>query len=376
MSARPGKYLAIALLLAACSSAVNVPSSSPLRPIHLSLVHPLGTWADQKPRVAGVAFNLLDGRPEAVFGLALGPFINRTTRHMAGIQIAGLANQVGGTAFGLQLSGAAYNYATALAGIQLSGGVNRVAAPSAGLQLAVVWNQAATLWAPSERGFDGIQVAGFGNYADQLHGLQLSLFLNAAYAASGLQISLINFAGSYFRGLQIGGGNFSSGYWFGSNTQVTPDAPAAVARIFSAIDRAAMDRRTLENRGLIRVYHLLAMRTSYGAQIGLSNYASHLEGAQISAVSNLSASLSGVQFSVGANYSSHNLRGLQMTPLFNVALGYIEGVQLALVNFCRRLRGAQIGLINYCRQIRGIQLGLINIAVENRLPFMPILNIG
>jgi hypothetical protein len=51
-------------------------------------------------------------------------------------------------------------------------------------------------------------------------------------------------------------------------------------------------------------------------------------------------------------------------------------VQLSLINVCDSLRGLQLGVINICGRVHGAQIGAINIAYRNKIPFLPVLNIG
>ena len=72
----------------------------------------------------------------------------------------------------------------------------------------------------------------------------------------------------------------------------------------------------------------------------------YLRGAQISGVF------------IGVNVAQ-NTKGLQLTTLYNQA---------------DAMEGLQVGLVNVCKRMYGVQIGLVNVILESSWPFFPIVN--
>lgn len=88
-------------------------------------------------------------------------------------------------------------------------------------------------------------------------------------------------------------------------------------------------------------------------------------------------SMDGVQVASGFNITQGSLYGVQIGT-FNRA-GSIEGInsfnneeptgmQIGLVNFCRKMNGFQVGIVNYSGRMQGTQIGLINIFRNGKTP--------
>ncbi len=159
-------------------------------------------------------------------GMHIAGLVNRSFAAMEGLQVAAFVNLAGGEASGIQIAGLAnslkmskglqaalfLNMTDDFAGFQVAGIAN-LASSMSGLQISPVANFG---------GGRGVQVAGFGNYAEgvfwgaqisfvinyvkgSMKGLQTSFFGNMSEdEMSGLQIAqLANFSGGDMTGVQI-----------------------------------------------------------------------------------------------------------------------------------------------------------------------------
>lgn len=330
------------------------------RPISLSLVYPATTFLRTDPIIAGLSLNLLDGGHRAVYGLEVGLVVNRERDQMAGIQVAGVTNVVLGW----------------LRGVQIAGGINIVLRPSDGVQIGGLWNHASSVWTPSETGFQGVQISGLGNSADQMTGLQWSTAVNVAGELQGAQLGFVNVAYLRMDGLQLGFLNLHLRTWIragrGQGALAAEPVPST-GRFRQLIEQWAEGQ--LLTSPLDPFFHLVDVR-SHLLQISLVNASMHLVGAQMGGFLNMAVRLEGFQLSSIGNMTMLDAHGAQIAVGYNYAGAYVEGLQLALVNLCDSLRGVQIGVINLCGRMKGAQIGAINIAYRNKVPFLPGLNIG
>ena len=98
---------------------------------------------------------------------------------------------------------------------------------------------------------------------------------------------------------------------------------------------------------------------STGILMGLANYTGVVTGLDAGWIFSYTPSLTGIQLG-----------------LVNHA-GEVKGAQIGVIyNYARTLNGVQIGIINVTQKLVGIQIGLINVAIQNKVPFMPIVLIG
>jgi len=121
----------------------------------------------------------------------------------------------------------------------------------------------------------------------------------------------------------------------------------------------------------------------FGGFYGGANFASgEVTGLQISGIVagiNYAGNLKGAQISgaFGGINIAENLRGVQIPVAFigaNIAKD-TKGLQLAtLYNQADAMEGVQLGLVNVCKRMIGVQIGLINVIQESKLPFLPIIN--
>lgn len=132
-----------------------------------------------------------------------------------------------------------------------------------------------------------------------------------------------------------------------------------------------------------------------GAQIGvISSAALHeMRGVQLSGINNVAANISGVQIAGWSNVSTTPLRGLQLagitnisagvshgtqlSVLANVSSGYMRGYQSAGYNYADTLNGTQVGILNVCMSHpRGLQVGLINYSHDTKAHKVGLININ
>ncbi|MCT4589659.1 MAG: hypothetical protein N4A71_17690 [Carboxylicivirga sp.] len=84
------------------------------------------------------------------------------------------------------------------------------------------------------------------------------------------------------------------------------------------------------------------------------------KGAQIAGIANISGDVTnGLMLSGIANVSAANVTGMQLS-LINTTHGDMNGFQLGLVNYAKKIKGFQLGLINVADSIDGVALGLIS----------------
>ena len=137
--------------------------------------------------------NLLMGETAGLDGFELGLGINREREFVRGLQLAGLANFVGGDVLGAQLAfganfsgtGGEEGAAGELRGLQLAGGYNQALGGGTGLQWAAV--------NLSRQTFAGLQL-GAANLAEDVRGMQFGFANGATGRVNGLQLGFVNYA--------------------------------------------------------------------------------------------------------------------------------------------------------------------------------------
>jgi hypothetical protein len=96
---------------------------------------------------------------------------------------------------------------------------------------------------------------------------------------------------------------------------------------------------------------------------GVSNInTGNSEGFLLSGVSNICMdSTAGVFISGTLNYSKQNAKGFQLAPT-NIALNQVNGFQLGVFNYAKRLKGVQLGVFNYLDDgEKGLPIGIFSI---------------
>lgn len=173
-------------------------------PVGFGFVHPLTTNHKLEPRrkvINRFGMNLILGRAAQIDGGEVAIGVNRIDERVRGVQLAGVANVVGGDVAGFQSTGGvnlvrgsvwgvqgavAVNVTSGDArGIQAAGGVNVLAGHMRGVQAAAGVNRA--------RSVAGLQVATI-NVSRDVHGAQLGLVNVSSGAVRGAQLGLINVA--------------------------------------------------------------------------------------------------------------------------------------------------------------------------------------
>ncbi|MBL7963362.1 MAG: hypothetical protein JNM31_05890 [Flavobacteriales bacterium] len=308
------------------------------RPFQLSLLPTISTNGPISGSVINhFSVNLLGGYARGLEGFEIGGAVNIESHDVSGMQIAGLANLVGGRTKGMQIGGAINHTMRSLEGLQLAGLANTVWDTLAGVQIAggvsVVKNgmtgtQVSGLANISWGALDGVQVAGgvnitrravnkvqvsgLGNYAERVEGAQVSAGVNVTPGdVGGAQVGAL---GNYAR--SVGGGQVSAG--------------VSIAR-----DEVS------------------------GGQVGvLGCFAQSVTGGQAGVCLNVVLdSVSGGQVGVLVNYAG-NVSGGQVGVVLNVVPGTVDGGQVGLFNFARRAYGGQVGLFNFSDTLSGGAVGL------------------
>ena len=70
-----------------------------------------------------------------------------------------------------------------------------------------------------------------------------------------------------------------------------------------------------------------------------------------------------------------DMGGLQI-GLINGSGGKLDGIQIGALNYAGRLNGLQLGFLNIAESGYGAQIGLLNFLLDNKVPVMPLINIG
>ena len=261
----------------------------------------------------------------------------------------GKANSV----YGLELGVALNRETEDFGGIQLSAGGNWVHRDAYGLQIAGILNwmgghmygiQIAGAVNMSKGACFGICLAGFYQWHEWLRGLQLAMGLNGVREGG--------------KGIQIGGGNASNGWYSGIQLSLIFNM---VTRGFHGFQLSSFNWNN----------------TSWFRSTGTRYQVTYHDDS------------SGVQLGILFN-STYGFTGLQISGMVNITDGYMDGIQLAQMNFsddvngvqvgllntADEVKGIQIGVVNVCTRLKGLQIGAINVATKNKLPFMVLLLLG
>jgi hypothetical protein len=217
-------------------------------------------------------------------------------------------------------------------------------------------------------------------------GFQLSLFpgISTNGIASGSYYNKYSF--NLFGGLSAGNRVLEVGVITNSNFRSSTGIQ--VAGLANIIGTNAFVNLTLsEERSLIAKDFEASMQ---GIQIaGMLNYVlnnargiqlsgafnhvgENFTGLQIAGIGNIAVGTSlGVHIAGVYNLVKESVAGFQISTLFNYTDAQLSGMQIALINKARWIkgkksspptaaRGLQIGLLNFCKKMEGLQIGLIN----------------
>jgi hypothetical protein len=133
--------------------------------------------------------NVLGGYSKGTDAIEIGGLLNIDQVNVKYLQIAGLANLVGGKTFGTQIGGLLNVNGNQVKGVQVSGLVNLVGGSVDGVQVAGLSN---IVFEETKY----VQVAGLFNSTKTMFGSQVSGLVNYAKYVSGVQVSFANFCDS------------------------------------------------------------------------------------------------------------------------------------------------------------------------------------
>jgi hypothetical protein len=135
------------------------------------------------------SLNILGGYSKGTDAIEIGGLVNINQDNVKYLQIAGLANLVGGKTFGTQIGGLLNVNGNQVKGVQVGGLVNLVGGSVDGVQVAGLGN---IVFEETKY----VQVAGLFNYTKTMFGSQVSGLVNYAKYVSGVQVSFANFCDS------------------------------------------------------------------------------------------------------------------------------------------------------------------------------------
>jgi hypothetical protein len=110
----------------------------------------------------------------------------------------------------------------------------------------------------------------------------------------------------------------------------------------------------------INISNQFSFNALYGVNGGL-------DGLEIGGLVNYNhGDVNGMQLAGVANINAEYTEGMMLAGSFNLTLGDAQGIQLSNLNIASGdLNGVQVGVINYARRLKGVQFGVINIVDED-----------
>lgn len=256
-----------------------------------------------------------------------------------------------------------YGKANSAYGLEIGVALNRETEDFGGIQLAVGGN-----WV--HRDAYGLQIAGILNWMEgHMYGIQIAGAVNKSKGACfgfcfagffqwhkwlrGIQIAGgMNGVLEEGKGIQIGSANASQG-WF-SGIQISP--------VFNMVTRG------------FHGFQLSSVNWNSTSWFGTGvdrmrvTYKDDSSGIQLGVMFNSVYGFTGLQISGFMNGTDGYLNGFQLAPM-NFS-DDVNGVQLGVLNTAEDVKGIQIGVLNICSRLKGLQIGVINVATKNKLPFM------
>ena len=286
-------------------------------PVQVGLGAPIQA-APRSYAIYGVSVSLFSARNRSTIGASAAGFFNLADDASGGIQIAGLGNAAYGDYYGIQ---------AALIGNRAGG-----------------FGRSGFLESQCLTGFQLAAIANFGN----VRGLSLAL-------SNGLDYPSLKDVAEDLEKEER-----SQSYQSDDQKKVT--AVINTARLVLALSTDALvDGKQTSVQGFVE-----------GAQVGLANYASRVNGAQLGGFCLTEGDVAGFQLS-GLFNQAYEVAGAQL-GLANMALGDAAGLQLgALYNRAETMDGLQIGLVNQAGDA-WFQLGLLNFNESGAVPWLPLIN--
>jgi hypothetical protein len=214
-----------------------------------------------------------------------------------------------------------------------------------------------------------VSVNVIGGYTAGVNGVELggAFNINKTDVKYVQAAGLLNFTGGSVKGVQLAGlhnhvlGNVDIVQASGIANFVKGNVTGA--QLAGVYNHVSKDVKGLQASGIAN----FVKGNATGAQMSsiYNHVAGSFTGFQASNISNfVYGKFVGVQLSNIYNVCYDSLVGVQATNIINFAHKQVYGAQLSVVaNVATRdLNGAQIGLFNYAKKLRGFQLGLINVA--------------
>jgi hypothetical protein len=214
-----------------------------------------------------------------------------------------------------------------------------------------------------------VSVNVIGGYTAGVNGVELggAFNINKTDVKYVQAAGLLNFTGGSVKGVQLAGlhnhvlGNVEIVQASGIANFVKGNVTGA--QLAGVYNHVSKDVKGLQASGIAN----FVKGNTTGAQLSsiYNHVAGSFTGLQASNISNfVYGKFVGVQLSNIYNVCYDSVVGLQVTNMVNFAHKQVRGAQLSVIgNFANReLNGAQIGLFNYAKKLRGFQLGLINVA--------------
>ncbi len=205
------------------------------------------------------SFNFLGGYARGLEGLELGVGVNIERNYVKGVQVAGMANLVGGDTKGLQVAGFHNHTMHGLQGVQIAGFANTVWDTLSGVQIAGGANVV-------RGGMRGTQVAGAFNLATQ--------DVNGVQFAGGLNVTLRDVQKTQVAGALNYGRNVNG-------AQVAGGLNVALGKVGGGQVAGALNVARDVTGGQVSVGVNVAVDTVRGGQVGVLNFARVVRGGQV-----------------------------------------------------------------------------------------------
>ncbi len=193
---------------------------------------------------------------------------------------------------------------------------------------------------------NGAIISGISNITgDQGNGVMISGIANVNRGGYGGQISGCSNVSGEFTGIQISGISNVSKEFMGAQI-------SGICNVSGKINKKQSDEIDKRITGVS------------GAQIsGLGNVSSgNVRGTQISGIFNYSKGGQGTQLSGVVNISKGKEKGVQIAGVGNFSFDTVNGAQIGTLNYTKDIKGAQIGVINIGKNTSPLQVGVINIS--------------
>ena len=187
-----------------------------------------------------------------------------------------------------------------------------------------------------KKDLDGFQVAGFSNIVGgKVDGVQLAGFSNLSLTEmNGTQVSgFLNLAKGKSKGAQLSG----------------------------FLNISMQEQNGIQLAGFVN----FCPKDITSAQIsGFVNYGKNLNGVQLAGYINVAGGeTKGGQLAGFLNVSLKDVEGVQIAGMHNHSRGWVKGVQIAPLNYAKKLKGVQLGVFNIVSDsISGVPIGLFTIA--------------